>query len=326
MEITVWWWTIRKVNAKIQFDAYPMPSVEQAFDQFSGVVIFSVFDLNSAYYQIPLTPKSRKVTAFCTPFGLFEFNRLPMGISVGGQGLTHVVDELFADVKGSFVFNYLNDLVVYSRSVEDHKSHVRAVLQRLKDAGFTLNPEKMSLGAKEVKYLGHSLSSRGISVLLDRVATIKAYPRPTNLRSLRRFIGMAGFYARFVPGFSQHAAPLHALKKTGVKFVWTEEHQMASESLKQALSEAPILQVPDFQKEFVLVTDASDFAISAVLNQQVGLDLAPIAYYSRLSSTNERVYSTYEKECLAVLFGCDKCRSYLEHKEFELHCENLDLC
>jgi len=159
-----------------------------------------------------------------------------------------VVDELFADVKGSFVFNYLDDLVVYSRFVEDHESHVRAVLQRLKDAGFTLNPEKMILGAKEVKYLGHSLSSRGISVLLDWVATIKAYPRHTNLRSLRRFIGMAGFYARFVPGFSQRAAPLHALKKKGVKFVWTEEHQTAFESLKQALSKTPVLQVPDFQK------------------------------------------------------------------------------
>ena len=172
----------RKVNAKIQFDAYPMPSVEQAFDQFSGAVIFSVFDLKCAYYQIPLTPKSRRVTAFCTPFGLFEFYRLPIGISVGGQGVTRVVDELFADVKGSFAFNYLDDLVVYSRSVEDHESHVRAVLQRLKDAGFTLNPEKMILGAKEVKYLGHSLSSRGISVLPDRVAIIKAYPRPTNPR------------------------------------------------------------------------------------------------------------------------------------------------
>jgi hypothetical protein len=116
----------RKVNSKI-FDFYPMPSVEQAFEQFSGAVITSIFDLNSAYFQIPLTPCSRRVNAFCTPFGLFQFNMLQIGISVGSQVLTRVEDELFADVKGAFVFNYLDDIVVYSRSVEEHAQHVRTV-------------------------------------------------------------------------------------------------------------------------------------------------------------------------------------------------------
>ena len=316
----------RNVNAKVLFDSYPMPPIDEAFDQFSGAMIFSVFNLNSAYFQISLTPRSRRVTAFCTPFGLFEFNRLPMGISVGSQGLIRVVDELFADMKGRYVFNYLDDLVVYSRSVNEHMEHVRAVLQRLQEAGFTLNPDKTTIGSSEVKYLGHSLSSRGIMVLPQRVEAIKAYPRSINLRTLRRFIGMAGLYARFIPDFSKRAAPLHALKRKEAKFIWAQEHQSAFESLKQALSEAPVLQVPDFEKEFVLVTDTSDLAISAVLNQLVGGDLAPVSYYSRLLSPAERSYSTYGKECLAVLFGCEKCRSYLEHKEFELHCDNLALC
>jgi len=152
----------RKVNSKILFDSYPMPSVEQAFEQFSGAVILSIFDFNSAYFQIPLTPRSRRVTVFCTPFCLFEFNRLHMGISMGSQGLTRVVDELFADVKGTFVLNYFDDLVVYSRSVEKHAQHVRAILRRLRDAGITLNSTKMIIGAREVIYLGHCLSSRGI--------------------------------------------------------------------------------------------------------------------------------------------------------------------
>ena len=232
----------RKVNSKILFDSYPMPSVEKAFKQFSGAVIFSIFDLKSAYFQIPLTASSRRVTAFCTRFGLFEFNRLPLGISVGSQGLTRVVDELFADVKGAFVFNYLDDFV-YSRSVEEHAQHVRTVLRRLRDAGFTLNPTKMTIGAREATYLGHCMSSRGISVLPDRVAAIRELTRPTNSRSLRQFIAMAGFYARFVPNFSKRAAPLHALKKKGAKFLWAEEHQTAFESLKQAFCEAPVLQV-----------------------------------------------------------------------------------
>jgi hypothetical protein len=247
-----------------------------------------------------------------------------MGISVGTQGLSGII-ELFADLKGKWVFNYLDYLVVYSPSIEEHVLHLREVLGRLQGAGFTLNPEKITLGATEMKYLGHMLSSRGVKVLPDRVAAIQRYPRPVNLRTLRRFVGMVGFYARFIPEFARRAAPLHGLKK-GVPFVWCEEHQEAFESLKQALCEAPVLQILDFVKEFVLITDASDLAISAVLNQRVDVELAPISYYSRLLTPTEKRYSTYERECLAVVFGCEKCRVYLEHKEFELRSDNLALC
>jgi len=316
----------RKVNSKIIFDSYPLPTTDQALEQFHGAVVFSVLDLNSAYFQIPLSPRSRRITAFCTPFGLFEFNKLPMGISVGSQGLSRVVDELFADQKNHFVFNYLDDLIVYSRSFEDHARHLRIVLDKLQSAGFTLNIEKVTLAVPQIKYLGHLLSARGVSVLPDRVEVIKAYPRPQNLRALRRFLGMVGFYARFIPHFSQCAAPLHDLKKKGRQLVWTDQHQNAFDALKKALCESPVLQIPDFSGEFVLVTDASDLGISAVLNQQVGTDLAPIAYYSRLLSPAERNYTIYEKECLAVLSGCDKFRSYLDNKEFVLHCDNLALC
>ena len=138
-----------------------------------------------------------------------------MGISVGGQGLTCVVDEFFSDEKGSYVFNYLNDLVVYSRSVEDNEWHVRTVLQWLKDAGFTLNPEKMILGAKEVKNLGHSLSSRGISVLPDRMANIKSYPSPTNLWSLRHFIGITRILRSVCPRFFPACSPPSCPKENG---------------------------------------------------------------------------------------------------------------
>ena len=117
----------RKVNTKIVFDSYPLPTIDQAFEQLGGASVFSVFDLNSAYFQIPLSVQSRRVTAFCTPYGLFEFNKLPMGISVGSQGLSRVIDELFADVKGRWVFNFLDDLVVYSASVDEHLTHVREV-------------------------------------------------------------------------------------------------------------------------------------------------------------------------------------------------------
>jgi hypothetical protein len=303
-----------------------MPTIEQALDRFGGATLFSVLDLNSAYYQIPLSEKSRRVTAFCTPFGLFEFNKLPMGISVGCQGLSRVVDELFADLKGRFVFNFVDDLVVYSHSVKEHRLHVREVVRRLERAGFTLNPDKVVFGATEIKYLGHLISACGVKILPDRVMAIQQYPRPVNFRSLRRFMGMVGFYARFIPRYSQIAEVLHGLKRKGVPLVWNKEHQGAFETLKRALCEAPVLQVPDFSHEFVLVTDASEVAVLAVLQQKVAGALAPIAYYSHVLTAAERKYSTYDKECLAVLFGCEKCSGHLEHKEFELHCDNLALC
>jgi len=316
----------RKVNTKIVFDSYPMPTIEQALDQFGGAVVFSVLDLNSAYYQIPLSDRSRRITAFCTPFGLFEFNKLPMGISVGRQGLSRVVDEVFAELKGRFVFNFMDDLVVYSPSIEQQRAHLREVLHRLQQGRFTLNPDKVVFGASEIKYLGHLISARGVSILPDRVDAIRRYPAATNLRGLRRFMGMVGFYARFIPGYSDIAVVLHSLKRKGVPFVWGDQQEAVFEALKLALCEAPIIQVPDFSREFLLATDACDLAVSAVLQQRMEGVLVPISYHSRVLSLAERKYSVYEKECLAVLFGCEKNRAYLEHKQFELHCDNPALC
>jgi len=242
-----------------------------------------------------------------------------MGISIGCQGLSRVLDEVFAELKGCFVFNFMDDLVVYSRSIEQHRAYLREVLHHLQQGGFTLNPDKVVFGASEIKYLGHLISARGVSILPDRVDAIRRYLAPTNLRGLRRFMGMVGFYARFISRYSDIAVALHSSKRKGVPFVWGNQQQAAFETLKLALCEAPILQVPDFSREFVLAMDASDIAVSTVLQQRV----VPISYHSRVLSLAERKYSVYENECLAVLFGCEKNRAYLEHKQFEL---NLALC
>ena len=154
-----------------------------------------------------------------------------MGINVGCQGLSRVVDSLFSDLKGKYVINYMDDLVIYSPTVTEHKERLREALNRLQTAGFTLNKEKVVLGASEIKYLGHYLSARRISVIPDRVEAIKQFPHPRNLRSLRRFIGMVGFYARFIPDFSMKAAPLHSLKGKGIQFKWGEEHQASFDML-----------------------------------------------------------------------------------------------
>jgi hypothetical protein len=315
----------RQLNKKIVFDAFPMPNVDCAFGNFRDATIFSVLDLNSAYYQIPLSAKSRKVTAFSTPFGLFECMKLPMGISVGCQLLSRVVDTLFGDLKDKFVYNFMDDLVVYSRSREEHLLHLREVFGRLEGAGSTLNRDKIRLTQHEIPFLGHFLSADGIRILPERVEAIRAFPSPKTLKGVRRFLGMVGFYGRFISHFSQIAEPLHALKRKNARFVWGEAQAGAFQRLKEALMTPPVLQIPDYSRELSLVCDASDEAISAVLHQKSGEDLAPIAYYSRLLSRAERKYWGHEKECLAVVYGCEKFRYYLEHKEFALFTDNQAL-
>jgi hypothetical protein len=236
----------RLLNKKVVFDAFPMPTVEHAFADFTNAKIFSVLDLNSAYYQIPLSAKSRKATAFCTPFGLFEFTKFPMGIIVGCQVLSRVVDSLFGDLKHKFVYNFMYDLVVYSGSFAEHLEHLKEIFARLAKAGFTLNRDKLHLAQQEVSFLGHSVSARGIKVLPERIEAIRNFPPPKNLKAVRRFLGMAGFYARFIYHFSQIAEPLHALKSKNVKFSWGDVQHTAFLHLKEALATSPVLQIPDF--------------------------------------------------------------------------------
>jgi hypothetical protein len=217
----------RLLNKKVVLDVFPMPTVEHAFANFTNAKIFYVLDLNSAYYQIPLSPKSRNVTAFCTPYGLFEFKKLPMGISVGCQVLSRVVDSLFGDLKQKFVYNFMDDLVVYLGSFAEHLQYLKEIFARLANAGFVLNRDKLYLAQQEISFLGHSVSAKGIKVLPERVEAIEKFPPPKNLKVVRRFLGMAGFYARFIDRFSQIAEPLHALKCKNAKFVWGDAQQAA---------------------------------------------------------------------------------------------------
>jgi hypothetical protein len=157
-----------------------------------------VLDLNLAYYQLSLSAKSRKATAICTPFGLYEFNKLPMGVSVGCQELSRVVDILFGDLKGKPVYNFMDHLVVYCSSFDEHLAHLREIFARLEKAGFTLNQEKLYLAQQEITILGHLVSPQGIRIFPELVEAIRKFPSPKNLKVVRKFLGMAGFYGRFI--------------------------------------------------------------------------------------------------------------------------------
>lgn len=316
----------RKLNQRLDIESVPLPDLHSAFDWFGKAKYFSVYDLNQAYHQIPLKKESRHLTSFCVPWNLYQFKRVPMGIAVGAQTLTRLLDSIFHDVKFVYVFNYLDDLLVYSESFESHLEHTEEVLKRLREAGLTVNPEKVTFAKPEISFLGHLVSARGVSVDPTRTQGIRDFPPPRDIKAIARFVGMVGFYRRFIPKASELMAPLNNLRKKGVKFEWTEEHQKCFELLKEAIMQPPVLRAPDFSKSFILQTDASSVAIAAVLQQEFDGVRQPIAFASRtLTHAERKASSVYELECLAVLFGVDRFRRFLEHAEFLLETDNMAL-
>ena len=248
-----------------------------------------------------------------------------MGLAVGAQTLTRLLDSIFHDVKFKFVFNYLDDLLVYSESFEDHLNHLEEVLTRLRRAGLTVNPEKVSYAQQEISFLGHLVSSRGVCIDPSRTQAIREFPPPKDAKGVARFVGMVNFYRRFIPNIAELAAPLNALRRKGARFEWGEAQQTSFELLKEAVMQPPVLAMPDFGQKFVLQTDASSSAIAAVLSQEIDGVRQPIAYASRTLTPCEKKSSIYELECLAVVFGINKFRRFLEHKEFLLETDNQAL-
>lgn len=312
----------RRLNSKIIFDAFPLPTIENAFWHFRSARYFTILDLNSAYHQIPLTDKSKKATAFITPFGLYEYQKLPFGVCTGAQILSRLMERVLNGIKMKFAYNYLDDLVIYSDTFGEHIKHIHEVLHRLRKAGLTVNPKKMSVALGEIKFLGHIISSGGVKIDPDRARVVKDFPPPKNLKGARRFLGMCSFYSRFIPSFSEIAAPINNLKRKNCLFKWGAEQEKSFRQLKERISSPPVLQIPDFSQAFTLHTDASSNAVAAVLSQSRGGHLAPVAFASRALTESERKYSAYEAECLAVVYGVEKFEKYLQGREFELFTDN----
>lgn len=310
----------RGINKILDLEATPMPTIEAAFQHLGQARWFTLLDLNQAYNQIPLDEGSKKFTAFVVPWAQYEFNNLPFGLASGSMVLTSLIDKIFGDLKFRFVYNFFDDLCVYSEgSFEDHLGKVGVVIQRLKDAGLTVNPEKIQVASNQVQFLGHLFSNKSVTIHPDRTKPIDEFPPPRNIKQLSRFLGMAAFYSRFIENFAAITQPLNTLKRKGVKFEWGPSQQTAFDKIKAALVSTPILRMPDFNRPFVLHTDASGSAVGAVLSQEHNGHLLPVAFASRALNKHELNYDTLQLECLAVVFALQKFQQYLEHREFELH-------
>ena len=288
----------RRLNSVTKDDRYPLPHIHSFSAVASGAVIFSVVDLVRGYHQIPMAADQVAKTAITTPFGLFEFVRMPFGLKNSAQAFQRLMNGVLRDLP--FVFVYLDDILVASSSKALHLVHLRQLLTRLEKAGLAINKAKCTFGVPSVDFLGHTVSSRGIVPLASKVNAIIKMPRPVVKEDLQRYLGCLNFYHRFVPSLAAVLAPLHALvaaaPSPSTSLVWSDSQDAAFEESKLRLSRATLLVHPDDSSVLSLATDASDVAVGAVLSQ--GLNFAPLGFFSKKLSPAEQKYSTFDRGAL----------------------------
>ncbi len=316
----------RKVNAVSKFDAYPMPRVDELLDRLGTARFYSTLDLTKGYWQIPLSPLSKEKSAFTTPFGLHQFVTLPFGLFGAPATFQRLMDKILRP-HTAYAAAYLDDIIIYSQDWQRHMVHLREVLRALRGAGLTANPKKCAIGRVEVRYLGFHLGHGQVRPQIDKTAAIAACPRPKTKKEVRQFLGLAGYYRRFVPDYSELTSPLTDLTKKEVPDTvpWTERCQQVFTQVKAALCGGPLLHSPDFSLPFLLQTDASDRGLGAVLTQEIGGEERPVLYISRKLSKRETMYSTIEKECLAIRWTVLTLRYYLLGREFTLCSDHAPL-
>ncbi|KAJ8005431.1 hypothetical protein DPEC_G00146580 [Dallia pectoralis] len=307
-------------------DAYPLPRVEESLDALGNAQLFSTLDLTAGYFQVAVSERDREKTAVTTPFGLFEWTRMPFGLCNAPATFQRLMGVVLGDLTFDVLLVYLDDIIVFSKDFRSHCERLELVFGRLKRHGLKLKPSKCFLFRSEVKFLGHVISSEGIKVDSEKVSALEAWPVPKSVKEVRQLIGFMSYYRRFVPKFAQIAKPLHALmgskdnmRASGL-FMWSSECQTAFDNLRQCLMSPPVLAYPDFGLPFILTTDGSQQGLGAVLSQkQMGAERV-IAFASRGlrgSERNDKYYSAFKLELLALKWAAtEKFKEYLMFSKF----------
>ena len=316
----------RKLNSVTQKDAHPLPHIQDVFDQLRGATVFSTLDLKSGYWQVPMHEDSIQKTAFTCHMGLYEFVRLPFGLTNAPAIFQRAMNKALAGLTGKICMVYIDDIVVYSRTPAEHARHLEQVLQRLRSAGFQLKPSKCSFGLSEIELLGYKVSAEGIQPLPDRIASVQHLLPPATQKEVRSFLGTVGYYRQCIPNFATIALPLTELTRTKQPFVWGPPQQESFDKLKEALVSPEVMAHPDPKKPYTLHTDASDHSIGGVLSQKDDYGKERVIYYlSHKLSETQRRWSTIEKEAYAVIYALKKLHAYLHGAEFVIKTDHKPL-
>ena len=315
----------RRLNAVTVLDNEPIPNMDELISDISDAKYFTKMDLSKGYWQIPVAEQDRSKTAFVTPDGQYEFKVLPFGLVNAPAVFTRMMWKLL-DVLPRVV-HYIDDVLIYSSSWEQHVDDVRRVLQVLREANLTARPSKCHMGCDSLEFLGHIVGNGEIKPTPEGVGKVLAASRPTTKKEVRSFMGMVGYYRKFIPNMAAIATPLTDLTKKDApsKVRWEDAQEHAFQTLKERVSKFPILRLPDGDKEFVLRTDASDVGIGGVLMQRHEEGLFPVQFASRKLHARERVYPIIERECLAIIWAIKKFDYFLHGRKFRIQTDHFPL-
>ena len=282
---------------------YPLPKIDEMFTKLNRARIFSTIDLRSGYYHIGLTEGSRPKSAFVVPMGKFEFLRTPFGLSQAPAYFQVLIDNVLQGCS-KFVMGYLDDIIIFSKTEEEHIEHLECIFTKLREYGLKMKREMCNFFKKHLQYLGHHISEEGFEPLPEKIKSIKNMPPPKTAKEVKQFLGLAGYYRKFVPRFADLSRPLTNLTQQNVEFEWTEKCQKSFDNLRELLIKYPILQYPDPNKDYTLFTDVSKFGYAGVLMQEYEEDgvtkYYPVCYVSGLFRRSQLNWAALTKEAYAI--------------------------
>ena len=310
----------RALNAKTSKDKFPIPVVDELLDELHGARFFTKLDLRSGYHQVRMHPEDIAKTAFRTHHGHFEFLVMPFGLSNAPATFQALMNDVLRPYLRRFVLVFFDDILIYSSSWSEHLQHVGIVLSALRAHHLHLKRSKCSFGASSVAYLGHVIAEGGVAMDADKVAAVAAWPPPRSARGLRGFLGLAGYYRKFIRDFGIIAAPLTRLLRRDA-FAWDDDATTAFEALKRALTTGPVLQMPNFDEPFMVDCDASGAGFGAVLHQGAG----PLAYFSRPFAARHLKLAAYERELIGLVQAIRHWRPYLWGRHFLVRTDHYSL-
>jgi len=315
----------RPLNLQTRRDSFPMPLVDDVISQLGRSAWFTALDLQSGFWQIRMAPEDMKKTALITKSGLYDWTVMPFGLKNATNTFIRTMSEVFKDLGDRFLKVFVDDLNIHSENWEDHLQHLEAVLSRLREVKLKLNPSKCYFVAESIVFLGHVVSKEGTKPDLGKIDAVLRFPEPKTVTNVRSFLGLTGYYRKYIRRYSRLASPLFELTKKDVAFVWNQDCQRAFDDLKRALMEAPILVRPDFKEPFCLDVDWSTKGVGAILSQREGRFKKVVVYASKGLTVAQRKFHPMEGECYALIRGIMHFKQYLHQTHFTLRTDHKPL-